>query len=66
MKIIIKYNIKLSKWIIFLNTKVLFSLKLNNDYSNKNSIFLSNYLILLKILRQFGLKKPVKNLKQYI
>ncbi len=67
MKIIIKYNIKLAKWTIFLNNKALFSLFiLKNNKINNYSIFFYNYLLLLKILRQFGLKKVIKNYNKYL
>ena len=65
MKILIKYNIKLSKWIIFIGNKVLFNISINKNILNNYSIFLNNYNTLLKILRQFGLKKPLKNKKEY-
>lgn len=66
MRIILKYNHKLAKWTIFLNTKVLFSMFLLNNDNKNYSIFTYNYLILLKILRQFGLKKSIKNYKKYL
>lgn len=65
MRIIIKYNLKLSKWIIFINDKVLFDIFINRNIVNNYSIFFKSYNALLKVLRQFGLKKPLKNKKEY-
>lgn len=66
MKIIVKYNKKTTKWTIFIDNKVLFNSTIIIKKKNNYSIFLYNYLIILKILRQFGLKKPIKNCKQYL
>lgn len=65
MKILIKYNKKLSKWIVFLNNNVLFDMLILKINKKNYSIFFKNYFILLKILRQFGIKKSLKNMKEY-
>ncbi len=65
MKILLKFNKELSKWTIFIDKKVLLDFSLNKNIYNNYSIFLKSYNILLKILRQFGVLKALKNKKQY-
>lgn len=66
MKIKIEYN-KLKKiYIVKLNKKILFNYYLRINKKNNYSLFNYNYNILLKILRIFGLIKPLYNYKDYL
>jgi len=65
MKIKIQYNINKKIYIVKLNNKVLFNYYLKKITKNNYSFITYNYNILLKILRIFGLIKPIYNLKDY-
>jgi len=66
MKINIIYN-KLKKvYIVKLDNRLLFNYYLKKNKKNNYSILNYNYFILLKILRIFGLMKPIYNKKDYL
>ncbi len=65
MKIVIKFNKKLSKWMVLLDNNLIFSYFYINRNNKSYGLIFKSYLYLLKILRQFGLKKSIKNFKQY-
>ncbi len=69
MKIYIKYNKKSLNYIIKLDKKLFVNLSFKKFISNfllkKISFKLYNYIILLKLLRMFGLIKPLINLKDF-
>lgn len=65
MKIIIKFNKRLSIWKVLLNNNIIFTYFYKNKNNINYSFIFKGYLYLLKILRQFGLKKPLKNIKQF-
>jgi hypothetical protein len=66
MKVEIKYN-KIKKiYIVKLNKELLFNYYLKKNIKNNYSFTNYNYNILLKILRIFGLMKPIYNKKDYI
>jgi hypothetical protein len=66
MKIKIEYN-KLKKiYIVKLNKKILFNYYFKLNKKNNYSLLNYNYNILLKILRIFGLIKPLYNYKDYL
>lgn len=54
MKLSIKYNVKLSKWVVYINRIVIFNLITTKMICKNSSKFLYNYFILLRILRQWG------------
>ena len=60
-----KYNKKKKNYIIKLNNNLLFNYYLKKNKKNKHSYINYNYYILLKILRIFGLIKPIYNYKDY-
>jgi hypothetical protein len=59
MIIKIKYNEKTNNWLIFINKQLFLNIIINNA-SNSNSKNINKYLYLSKILRQFGIIKPLK------
>jgi len=66
--LLIKYNKKSYNWSIYINKYLFFTffIKNKNKINIKNFSRLSfKYLILLKILRAFGLIKSLKNFKDY-
>ena len=66
MKILIKFNKKGYNWTVYLDNYLFLTYSLKNKlFSNNHSKIFYNYFILLKILRQFGLLKSVKNLKEF-
>lgn len=65
MKIKIQYNKIKKMFIVKLNNKVLFNYYLKKLKKNNYSFINYNYNILLKILRIFGLIKPIYNLNDY-
>jgi hypothetical protein len=67
MYINLYYNKKKNNFIVKLNKKLLLNLKLNKykKVNNYMSIRVYNYLLFLRILRQFGLSKPIKNNLDY-
>jgi len=67
MKVVISFNKKLLQWTILFDKIVIFSFlfSLSNTNEKNYSFIFKNYLKVLKLLRQFGLKKPLKNTKQY-
>jgi hypothetical protein len=65
MKITIKFNYKLSKWFVFVNQTLFFSYTLSKIKRKYYSSIFKCYFILLRILRQFGLILPLKNIKDY-
>lgn len=69
MKIYIKYN-KINNTFIIKINKYLFLTHRNKKYKknkiiNNLSILDYNYLIILKILRIFGLKRPLNNFRDF-
>jgi hypothetical protein len=66
MKIKIQYNKYKKIYMVKLNNKLLFNYFLKNNIKNNYSYLNYNYNILLKILRIFGLIKPIYNNKDYI
>lgn len=65
MRLSIKYNTKSSMWIVYINKIMFFNLKVTRKICKFLSKFLHSYFILLKILRQYGLKKAIKNIKNF-
>lgn len=68
LNIIIKYNLLLNTWILYIN-KYLFRIFLFTNYNYLNnflSIYNIKYFLLVKILRQFGIIKPIINIKDYV
>jgi hypothetical protein len=65
MKIKIQYNKKKKVYIVKLDKKLLFNYYLKKKRNNNYSFVNYNYYILLKILRIFGLIKPINNLKDF-
>lgn len=68
MKILIKLNKKGYNWLVYIDNYLFltFSLKSKIILKKKNySKIFFNYFLLLKILRQFGLLKPLKNIKNF-
>jgi len=70
LKLVIKYNKKKNIWLTFLDKYLFITLKVGNiGYINNINIIYSKifikYFILLKILRQYGLIRSIKNLKKY-
>jgi len=63
MKIRIQFNKK--SYIVKINNKLLFIYYLRKNFKNNYSLYNYNYNILLKILRIFGLIKPIYNNKDY-
>jgi hypothetical protein len=66
MKVKLQYN-KIKKiFIVKLNNKILFNYYLRKISNKNNYSFINyNYNILLKILRIFGLIKPIYNFNDY-
>ena len=66
MKILIKFNKKGYNWTVYIDNYLFLTYSLKNKlfFNNYSKVFY-NYFMLLKILRQFGLLKPVKNLKKF-
>lgn len=63
LKIIYKKN-KL-KYIILINKLILFKFKLNKSRNINISLLIYNYIILMRILRIYGLIKPLKNFNNF-
>jgi len=63
MKIVINYNKINSSYVVVLNNELFFLYKFNIKNKIVSLSFIDfNYLLLLRILRQFGFCKPLKNL----
>jgi hypothetical protein len=65
MKIFILFNIKRDGWLIYINQNIFLTILNKKKYIFKVSKNLNNYNYILKILRQFGLIKLIKNNKNY-
>jgi len=65
MKIKIQYNKNKKIYIIKLNNKLLFNYYLKKIKKNNYSLLNYNYNLILKILRIFGLIKPIYNYRDY-
>lgn len=69
MKVLIKYNKKKYKYIVTLNNKIFINFlfkKFIKDNKLKNiSLIIYNYILLIKLLRIFGLNKSITNRKDY-
>jgi len=66
MKIYIKYIKRFNMYNILIDKHLFISFKLiNKRLLVKMSLKAYNYMLLIKILRQFGLAKPLINLKNY-
>ena len=68
VKIFINYNKKSYNWVVYINRYLFLTFLIKNKsniINKKCSILYCNYLLLLKILRQFGLVKAIKNLSNY-
>lgn len=69
MKILISYNKKSFKYLVKLNNSVFLVFwikKLNSEkLLKKISLIVYNYILLIKILRIYGLVKPLINKKDY-
>jgi len=69
MKILIKYNNKKYKYAIKLNKKIFINffikkfIKINK--LENISLIIYNYILLIKLLRNFGLVKSLNNTKDY-
>lgn len=69
MKVIIKYNKKKYKYLIKLNNKIFINfiikkfIKINK--LENISLIIYNYILLIKLLRIFGLIKPLNNTIDY-
>jgi len=69
MKILIKYNKKKYKYTVKLNNKIFINFlikKFIKDNKLQNiSLIIYNYILLIKLLRNFGLIKSLSNSKDY-
>jgi hypothetical protein len=65
MKIFILFNIKRDGWLIYINQNIFLTILNKKKYIFNVSKNLNNYNYILKILRQFGLIKLIKNNKNY-
>lgn len=66
MKIAIKFNKKGYNWTVYIDNYLFLTYSLKKKlFSNNHSNIFNNYFMLLKILRQFGLIKPLKNIKKF-
>ena len=71
LKLIIKYNKKKNIWLTFINKYLFITLKVGNNIGYINNVNIKyskifiKYFLLLKILRQYGLIRSIKNLKKY-
>jgi len=69
MKILIKYNKKKYKYIVRLNNKIFINFLNKKFIKTKNlkniSLIIYNYILLIKLLRNFGLIKSLNNKKDY-
>ena len=69
MKVIIKYNKRKYKYLIKLNNKIFINfiikkfIKINK--LENISLIIYNYILLIKLLRIFGLTKSLNNSKDY-
>jgi hypothetical protein len=66
MKVIIKYNKIKKVFIVKINNNLLLNYYLKINRKNNYSMINYNYNLLLKILRIFGLIKPIYNKKDYL
>jgi len=64
-KINIKYNKNKNIFLVFLSNKIIFTYKVKNLYILNLGILSTNYILLLRILRQFGLIKNMVNKLDY-
>lgn len=67
-KLLIKYNKKPYNWTIYINNYLFlcFFINMKNKINIKSFSKISfRYLVLLKILRTFGLVKSLKNFKEF-
>jgi hypothetical protein len=69
MEILINYNNIKSSYFIKMNKDIFFFFKLvrinSNNKLNSTSLINYNYFLFIRILRQFGLCKSLKNLVDY-
>lgn len=69
MKILIKYNKKKYIYIIKLNNKVFINFLVKKFIKTKKleniSLIIYNYILLIKLLRNFGLIKSLNNKKDF-
>jgi hypothetical protein len=69
MKILIKYNKKKYKYTIILNEKVFINFLIKKFIKTKKleniSLVIYNYILLIKLLRNFGLIKSLNNKIDY-
>lgn len=69
MRILIKYNSKKYRFLVKLNNKIFMDF-IVKKFINKNtleniSLIIYNYIVLIKLLRIFGLNKPLINRKDF-
>lgn len=65
MKLNIILKKKKLKYIILINNLILFKFKLNKIRNINISLVIYNYIILMKILRIYGLKKPLIKISNF-
>lgn len=69
MKILIKYNKKKYTYIIKINNKVFINFLLKKFIKTKKlkniSLIIYNYILLIKLLRNFGLIKTLNNKRDF-
>jgi hypothetical protein len=65
MKFYIRFNKKINSWLIYINKNIFLTLLNKRINYNKYSNNINNYYYLLRILRQIGLIKKIKNNKNY-
>jgi hypothetical protein len=67
IKLLVQYNKHAYNWTIYLDKKLFHTVYIKKNLTTKQffSKLSKKYLILLIILRNFGLVKPLKNFKDY-
>jgi hypothetical protein len=65
MKFYIRFNKKINSWLIYINKNIFLTFLNKRINYNKYSNNINNYYYLLRILRQIGLIKKIKNNKNY-
>lgn len=65
MNLSIIYKKRKLKYIILINNVILFKFKLSKITNINISLVIYNYIILMKILRIYGLKKPLRKINNF-